>query len=112
MKNWPPNKAWTSKNKIEGQNYFVAINYGIDIRTYWVNLVSVADSKICFILNFDELNNDLLWIPGWQELENTKNDGIHSNNSTKIYSNGCLHPSSDSGLSIGSKKNSFRPWFS
>ena len=63
---WPPNKAWTSKNKIKGQRHFVVINYGINQKQYWVNLVSVIDSNICFILNFNELRNKSLWTPGWQ----------------------------------------------
>ena len=116
MINWPPSKAWTSKNKIRGQYHFVLINYGIKEKTYWVNLVSVIDSSICFVMNFDELSDTSLWSPGWLDLGNniTKKDSNLSNNISsrqKILESGCLHPSDDSGLSIGSNAKEFRPWF-
>ncbi len=117
MTSWPPIKAWTSKKQIKGQYHFVVINYGIRAKKHLVNLVSVVDSKICFVLNFDELSNNLLWLPGWQEIENEKTkDGIfftHENNlNDTTYEKGSLHPSDDSGLSIGgSDSDKLRPWF-
>ena len=116
MIKWPPNKAWTSINLINGQRHFVVINYGIDQNKYFVNLVSVIDSNICFILNFNELRNKSLWIPGWQDFEkditNKEIDFNSPNYCTKKYIKGCLHPSDDSGLNINSESSKeFRTWF-
>ena len=116
MIKWPPNKAWTSKYKIKDQYHFVIINYGIKGKVYWVNLVSVLDASICFILNLDELGDNSLWTPGWHDLENdiAKEDwhlSDNRNSSHKILEKGCLHPSDDSGLSIGSDAKEFIPWF-
>ena len=112
---WPPNKAWTSKLEIIGQNHFVLINYGINNKIYWVNLVSVVDSSICFVLDFDVLSNKLLWIPGWHDLEKKliKDEDFlgNINDMDNRYVKGFLNPSNDSGLSIGSDAEQIRPWF-
>ncbi len=112
MINWPPNKAWTSKYKIKGQNHFVIINYGIREKSYWVNLVSVIDSNICFVINFDDLKNEEFWIAGWHDLKDKEgSDLIESKFFDKGYREGCLHPADDSGLSIGSNSSEKMPWF-
>ena len=116
MIKWPPNRAWTSKYKINGEHHFIIINYGVKEKVYWVNLVSVIDANICFILNLDELSDNSIWIPGWQDFENdmTEKDLLSIDSSCsnmKSLKKGCLHPSDDSGLSIGSDVKKIRPWF-
>ncbi|KGG15095.1 MULTISPECIES: TIGR02450 family Trp-rich protein [unclassified Prochlorococcus] len=112
---WPPVKAWTSVKLIKSNRYFVAINYGIDNEIYWVNLVSVLDGNICFRVNFDQLNNSSIWIEGWVELADVEvdhDDFLNLDSDLDGFTDiACLHPSKDSGLSIGSSLNDVRRWF-
>ena len=115
MTNWPPVKAWTSISLICGCRHFVAINYGSRENKRWVNLVSVVDGNIAFCIDYDELENKALWLPGWKDLGIKKEGQSKSPNpfyKIESYKNmTCLHPSIDAGLSIDSDMTSYRPWF-
>ena len=108
---WPPVKALTSNESINGQSHFVAINYGGKGPQRWVNLVSVLDGKSRLRVLWNELNNPSLWNSGWLQIPDeeiiTDQDSISKLN--EDVSDICLHPSNDSGLKIPS--NSERPWF-
>ncbi len=112
MINWPPIKAWTSKFNIKGQYHFVVINYAVIDNSYLVNMVSVLDGEVCFGLNLSELNDKTLWIPGWIDIPKGDDHLINASICNQSsFSIGCLHPSNDSGLSIGSSSKEYRPWF-
>ncbi len=107
---WPPVKAWTSKVCIEGQVYFVAINYGGELQNRWVILMSVLDSNVVVKVSWFKLLDLSNWEAGWEgrnniefsKTVNTKND---------IKSTELSHPSIDSGLTIPISKEAIRPWF-
>ena len=62
---WPPTLSWTCKLNIKPCRYFVAINYGVDSGLHWVNMTSVIDGDVCFVIDFEDLKNQSLWSPGW-----------------------------------------------
>ena len=115
---WPPIKAWTSISSINGQKYFVAINYGGQGENRWVNLVSVLDGETRFKTSWINLNDPSKWLCGWPELSQKTpvkdlfdEDSYVSSNANHDLEE-CLHPSPDSGLDISVfKKINNRPWF-
>tara|TARA_Y100001968_G_scaffold120423_1_gene109675 strand:- start:719 stop:1057 length:339 start_codon:yes stop_codon:yes gene_type:complete len=107
---WPPLKAWTSKNIIEGQRHFVAINYGGEKLQRWVILMSVIDSAVVIKVVFSQLVDSSNWKHGWQE-KIYLDSSTSSNNKIEIRRNKCSKPSFDSGLTIPITKNFIRPWF-
>jgi len=107
---WPPVKAWTSKDSIEGQIYFVAINYGGELLDRWVILMSVLDSTVVVKVSWSQLVDLSNWEAGWDErnyLELSKSTNSRSDKKSKEFS----HPSTDSGLTIPISENTIRPWF-
>ena len=112
---WPPVKAWTYIHKITNTRYFVAINYGCSKGFKWVNLVSVISSDLCFRVNFDQLNDQTIWQPGWInlniELIKDQNENKILYDLSNCYAPACLHPSNDSGLLITDSNSKSRPWF-
>tara|TARA_B100000700_G_scaffold297909_1_gene363262 strand:+ start:275 stop:637 length:363 start_codon:yes stop_codon:yes gene_type:complete len=114
--NWPPTKAFTSTKSIYGFRHFVAINYGGNGKTRWVNLVSVLDGNIRFRVLWIELKNINLWSSGWQELSRDQSNLpniINNKAKSKDYhlEKACLHLSLDSGLDIPLENGSIRNWF-
>ena len=108
---WPPLKAWTSKNKIEGQRHFVAINYGCELLERWVILMSVIDSKVVIKVAFSQLVDSSFWECGWND-NNSSYPSTLFNSKVEMITNNCAKPSFDSGLTIPITKNFIRPWFS
>mgnify|MGYP001305862032 CR=1 FL=1 len=108
---WPPVKAWTSKNYIDGQVHFVAINYGGKLRDRWVVLISVLDSRVVVKVPFSQLADSSNWECGWDE-NNYSTTSRPVDNKVKIRTNINTHLSTDSGLTIPITKNFIRPWFS
>ncbi len=107
---WPPVKAWTSKNYINGQVHFVAVNYGGELLKRWVVMMSVIDSTVVVIVSWPKLIDSSKWEAGWDErnhIESSKLIKHKSDVKTTNFSN----PSSDSGLTIPISKNTIRPWF-
>tara|TARA_B100000902_G_C26469698_1_gene509506 strand:- start:151 stop:489 length:339 start_codon:yes stop_codon:yes gene_type:complete len=107
---WPPAKAWTSKVCIDGQIHFVAINYGGELLTKWVVLMSVLDSSVVVKVSWSQLIDSSLWESGWDEkkhIESSKLVNIKGDFNTTIFS----HPSADSGLTIPITTDTIRPWF-
>ena len=107
---WPPLKAWTSKIYIEGQIYFVAINYGGKLLERWVILMSVLDSSVVVRVSWSQLINSSDWVCGWDET-NYSSFSKMVNNKYEAITNNCPHPSVDSGLTMPITKNIIRPWF-
>ena len=62
---WPPVKAWTSNVCIDGQLYFVAINYGGKLKKRWVVLMSVLDSSVVVKVSWLQLIDPSNWRCGW-----------------------------------------------
>ncbi len=113
MRDWPPVKAWTSIFPIKGRRHFVAINYGIEEGVRWVNLVCVVDGSLRFRVFFEDLNDSNSWLPGWQDIDNQnkiKEITCSKDKYSYDFENACLHPSDDSGLSLSSRSNDYRPW--
>ena len=108
--NWPPLRAWTSKNNIEGQRYFVAINYGGELLERWVVLMSVLDSTVVIKVFFQKLVDPSSWECGWDE-SNYSDSSALSNSKVETITSNCSYPSVDSGLTIPITKNFIRPWF-
>ncbi len=109
--NWPPIKAWTSKFSIKGQRYFVAINYGGNLRDRWVILISVLDSNVILDVSWIQLLDQSKWSSGWDENKppsTTRSIDIPNDLKISIYN----QPSRDSGLTIPITKGTIRPWFS
>ena len=79
MKTWPPVKAWTSLSLEEDNNFFIAINYGYLKRKKWVHMVSIISGKNSFYVDFKDLNDETLWMEGWQELPFNRLDKIEEN---------------------------------
>jgi len=104
---WPPSKAWTSAYEICGLRHFVAINYGGDLTSRWVLLVSVLDGNVCLKVKWDEIKNTSKWKPGWLKLP--LREGFRSDCYLPIK-NICLHASDDSGLLAGTGLEEIRPW--
>ncbi len=108
---WPPVKAWTSKQYIDDQLYFVAINYGGKSSDRWVVLMSVLDSSVVVKVSWSQLLEQSIWESGW--------DGNSFSNSPELVKRKCeikttksIQPSQDSGLTIPINENTtIRPWF-
>ncbi len=107
---WPPVKAWTSKNNIEGQVHFVAINYGGKLLERWVVLMSVLDSNVVVKVPWFQLVDLSNWEAGWDEKINIEAAKLFNNKSDAITTD-FSHPSIDSGLTIPISENTIRPWF-
>tara|TARA_B100001250_G_C19204495_1_gene530864 strand:- start:66 stop:389 length:324 start_codon:yes stop_codon:yes gene_type:complete len=105
---WPPLKAWTSKSQINGSRYFVAINYGGELKERWIIMTSVLYGNVSIKISWSDLQDPSKWVEGWEE-----NDLFDAPAAIKKQcdSNLCTHPSEDSGLSIPISKKSIRPWF-
>ena len=106
---WPPLKAWTSNIYIEGQVYFVAINYGGRLYDRWVIMMSVLDSSVVVKISWKELCDPSFWKCGWDEKCYSNPSKIV--NKCKIETSEFTYPSCDSGLTIPITKNIIRPWF-
>ena len=107
---WPPLKAWTSKSNIDGQRYFVAINYGGKLLDRWVILMSVLDSRVVVKVSWSQLVDSSIWECGWDEDNDLTCSKVLENKSKgTITSN--IDLSIDSGLTIPITKNNIRPWF-
>ncbi len=107
---WPPVKAWTSKVCLNGQIHFVAINYGDDLVSRWVILMSVLDSTVVVKVPCSQLFDLSKWEAGWGErnyIESSKIDSAKSDVKTTDFSNASI----DSGLTIPISQNTIRPWF-
>ena len=107
---WPPIKAWTSKAYINGQVHFVAINYGGELQSRWVILMSVLDSNVVVKVPFSQLVDLSNWQPGWDERSYIQSSKLLKNESyakTTDFS----YPSIDSGLTIPISGSNIRPWF-
>ena len=107
---WPPLKAWTSKQSIEGQIHFVAINYGVELLNKWVVLMSVIDSSVILKVSWSQLVDSPDWVCGWSEINYVESSKL-VNNKNYIKTTDLFHPSTDSGLTIPISKNTIRPWF-
>ena len=107
---WPPLKAWTSKKNIEGQRYFVAIDYGGELLERWVLLMSVLDSKVVTKVVLPQLVDPSNWECGWEENNYSDSSDLPISKFKTITSN-CFYPSFDSGLTIPITKDFIRPWF-
>ena len=108
--NWPPVKAWTSKSYINGQLHFVAINYGGELSTRWVIMMSVIDSSVLVKVSFSELSDPANWESGWDEV-NYLNFSESGDNKGEISTSINSHLSIDSGLTIPITEKNIRPWF-
>ncbi len=108
---WPPVKAWTSKSSINGQAHFVAINYGGELLSRWVVLMSVLDSSLVLEVSWAQLVDSSNWKSGWNETNHLEScESV--NNLDYVKTSELSHPSIDSGLTIPIYKNTIRPWFS
>ena len=108
--NWPPVKAWTSKINLNGQIYFVAINYGGELLKRWVLMMSVLDSTVVVKVSWSQLVDLSKWEAGWAEI-NYRVSSELVNNKIDVKTTNFTHPSIDSGLTIPISKNNIRPWF-
>ena len=107
---WPPVKAWTSKEYINDQVHFVAINYGGELLNRWVVFMSVLDSNVIVKVSWSQLIDLSKWEAGWDErnyIESSKS----VNNKNDIKTSEFSHLSNDSGLTIPISEHSIRPWF-
>ena len=107
---WPPLKAWTSKENIEGKRHFVAINYGGELLERWVVLMSVLDATVLIKVDFPQLVDPSNWECGWDENNYSDFSNLSSSKVETRISN-CSYPSVDSGLTIPITTNSIRAWF-
>ena len=107
---WPPVKAWTSKVYINGQVHFVAINYGGDLLSRWVVLMSVLDSTVVVKVLWSQLVDLSNWKPGWDEISYVESYEL-VNNKSDINITDFSNPSIDSGLTIPISEDNIRPWF-
>ena len=107
---WPPLKAWTSKVSIEGQVYFVAINYGGELLDRWVVLMSVLDSNLVLKVSWSQLIDSSDWEAGWDKRNYVKLSKL-SNDKSYLKTTEFSYPSTDSGLTIPISENTIRPWF-
>ena len=106
---WPPVKAWTSKVYIKGQVHFVAINYGGELLTRWVVLMSVLDSTVVVKVSWSQLVDLSKWEAGWTEINYRVSSELVNNKSDLITIN-FSYPSIDSGLTIPISEKTIRPW--
>tara|TARA_Y100001968_G_C19378823_1_gene729199 strand:- start:981 stop:1319 length:339 start_codon:yes stop_codon:yes gene_type:complete len=107
---WPPIKAWTSKNQIHGERYFVAINYGGELLERWVILISVLDGSLSVKVSWTNLKDQSKWIAGWDENSSSGFSSV-DDNEAEINISYCDYPSQDSGITIPISKDNIRPWF-
>ena len=107
---WPPVKAWTSKAYIEGQVYFVAINYGGDLANRWVILMSVLDANVVVKVPWFQLVDLSNWEAGWDERNYIESSKL-VNNKNDVKTTNFSYPSIDSGLTIPISEKTIRPWF-
>ena len=107
---WPPVKAWTSIEMIDGHSHFVAINYGGELTDRWVVLMSVLDSALVVKVLWSQLIDSSKWVCGWEENNYSKTSKIVRNKDT-IKTTYCSELSADSGLTIPITKGTIRPWF-
>ena len=107
---WPPVKAWTSKNYINGQVHFVAINYGGELLKRWVVFMSVLDSNVIVKVSWSQLIDLSKWEAGWNE-RNYIESSISVNNKNDTKTTEFSHLSTDSGLTIPISEYTIRPWF-
>tara|TARA_B100000965_G_scaffold365332_1_gene349743 strand:+ start:839 stop:1177 length:339 start_codon:yes stop_codon:yes gene_type:complete len=107
---WPPLKAWTSCLYIEGQVYFVAINYGGELLDRWVVLMSVIDSNVVIKVSWSELLDTSIWRCGWDETNYSIVSKIVKSKFV-IRDAECASPSFDSGLTVPITDKKIRPWF-
>ena len=108
--NWPPVKAWTSKIDLNGQIYFVAINYGGELLKRWVLLMSVLDSTVVVKVSWSQLVDLSKWEAGWNEI-NCRVSSELVNNKSDVKTTNFSYPSIDSGLTIPISEKTIRPWF-
>ncbi|KGG19466.1 TIGR02450 family Trp-rich protein [Prochlorococcus marinus] len=108
--NWPPVKAWTSKNNLNGQIYFVAINYGGELLKRWVILMSVLDSNVVVKVPWSQLVDISNWEAGWDEIYYREPSEL-VNNKSDVETTNFSYPSIDSGLTIPISQKTIRPWF-
>tara|TARA_B100000945_G_scaffold262751_1_gene221388 strand:- start:283 stop:621 length:339 start_codon:yes stop_codon:yes gene_type:complete len=108
--NWPPTKAWTSKSIIDGQVYFVAINYGGELLNRWIILMSVLDSSVVVKVSWSQLIDSSNWKSGWDEINHVESYKL-VNNKGYVKANEFVYPSIDSGLTMPISKNIIRGWF-
>ena len=57
---------WTSVNKIYGWRHYEVRN--VFKKNKQLELFSVCDRKVSFIIKVDEIKNRKKWIPGWLEI--------------------------------------------
>ena len=107
---WPPVKAWTSKEYINGQVHFVAINYGGEFLNRWVVMMSVIDSAVVLKVPWSKLCDFSYWEVGWNERNYIESSKL-ANNISNVVTTDLSHPSIDSGLTIPISENTIRPWF-
>jgi len=108
--NWPPLKAWTSKENNKCQRHFVAINYGGKHLERWVLLMSVLDSSVVIKVSWSQLVDPSNWECGWDE-NNQSDSSKLVDSKCEIRSTNFSYSSIDSGLTIPITKNFIRPWF-
>ncbi len=107
---WPPVKAWTSKVYINGHVHFVAINYGGELLSRWIVLMSVIDSNVVVKVPWSQLVDLSNWEAGWDEKYSIESSELVNNKSDLKHTH-FFHPSIDSGLTIPISENTIRPWF-
>ena len=107
---WPPVKAWTSQEYIEGQLHFVAINYGGKLENRWVVMMSVLDSNVLVKVSWLELVDQSNWKCGWDG-NNQSDSSKPAMSKAEIITTKITHPSVDSGLTIPITTSIIRPWF-
>ena len=107
---WPPVKAWTSNVYIDGQVYFVAINYGGELLNRWVVLMSVIDSNVVVKVSWLQLIDLSKWRAGWDEINYIESSKL-VNNESDVKTIDFSIPSTDSGLTIPISGKTIRPWF-
>ncbi len=108
---WPPLKSWTSKTKVKGQIYFVAINYGGKGKTRWVDMVSVVDGTLSLRVHWSDISNTSKWVSGWTIIRNFKQEGEELNDTQFEYEPlQSLELSNDSGLTIPMTNGFIREW--
>ena len=108
--NWPPAKAWTSNVCINGQFDFVAINYGGELLSRWVVLMSVLDSNLVVKVPWSQLVDLSNWEAGWDERNYIGFSNLF-NNKGDLKNTEVSNPSIDSGLTMPISENTIRPWF-
>ncbi len=107
---WPPVKAWTSKVYLNGHIHFVAINYGGELLSKWVLLMSVLDSSVVVKVTWSQLVDLSNWEAGWDERKYIESSKL-VNNKNHVKTTAFSHPSIDSGLTIPISEKPTRPWF-